>query len=172
MRRLTCLWLASLIALALTGCAAMVPGYIPPTPKTEKAKANLPKGGGYDESGAYSLSDQEKALDCKHMTGGITVKILQMRETRVKPSLAAAGAQSVMQILPGGGSSYGYDQGLDYKRDRARLETMNKQLEAKNCRTFNLDAELQPGNTEMPQPVGEAKPGGEIKSDKPDKKKT
>ena len=170
MRRLTALWLASALTLALTGCAAMVPGYVPPSPKVEKAKAALPKGGGFDASGGYSMSEQERNLDCKHLTGGITVKILQMRETRVKPSAVAAGAQSVMNALPGG-TDYGLDTNVDYKRDRARLETMNKQLAGKNCRTFDLDAELQPGNTESPQPVGEAKPGGEIKSEKTAKKK-
>lgn len=170
MRRLTALWLASAFALALTGCAAMVPGYIPPSPKAEKAKAALPKGGGFDASGGYSLSEQEQNLDCKHLTGGITVKILQLRETRVKPSVVAAGAQSVMNAMPGG-VTYGFDQDADYKRDRARLETMNNQLAAKNCKTFDLDAALQAGNTEMPQPVGEAKPGGEIKTEKTPKKK-
>ena len=88
MRRLTLLWLA--LNLGLTGCAAMMPGYTPTPPKNEKLKAQQ-TGGGFDANGNYSLTDQEQKLDCKHMTGSVTVKILQMRDApnRPKPSEAA-----------------------------------------------------------------------------------
>ena len=162
MRRSTTLWLG--LNLALAGCAAAMPGYVPSTPKTEKMKAQAPKGGGFDESGSYSLTDQEQKLDCKHMTGGVTIKILQMREAseRAKPSDAAKLAQETLKKFKGS-STYGSDVDADYKRDRARLETMNKQLAEKNCRTFDLDAELAPGNTAVPAPIGEAKSNGQKK---------
>ena len=150
--------------LALAGCAAAMPGYVPPSPKTDKMKAAAPKGGGFDEGGSYSLTEQEQKLDCKHLTGGVTIKILQMREAseRAKPTAAAKMAQETMKKIKGS-SGYGADTDADYKRDRARLETMNKQLADKNCRTFDLDAELAPDNTAMPLPIGEAKANGQKK---------
>ncbi len=162
MRRSTILWLG--LNLVLAGCAAAMPGYVPPTPKTEKLKAAAPKGGGFDESGSYSLTDQEQKLDCKHMTGGATIKILQMREAadRAKPTDAAKMAQETLKKFKGT-STYGADTDADYKRDRARLETLNKQLAEKNCRTFDLEAELAPGNIALPSPIGEAKSNGQKK---------
>ncbi len=160
MRRSTLLWLG--LSLALAGCAAAMPGYVPPTPKSEKMKAAAPKGGGFDETGTYSLTDQEQKLDCKHLTGGVTIKILQMREAgeRAKPSDAAKMAQETVKKFKNS-TTYGADMDADYKRDRARLETMNKELAAKNCRTFDIEAELAPGNTAVPQPIGEAKANGQ-----------
>ena len=162
MRPLSALGLA--LNLALAGCAAAMPGYVPPSAKADKMKAAAPKGGGFDESGSYSLTDQEQKLDCKHMTGGVTIKILQMREAgeRAKPSAPAKVAQDAMKKIKGS-SSYGADTDADYKRDRARLETMNKQLAEKNCRTFDLEAELAAGNAAMPMPIGEAKANGQKK---------
>jgi hypothetical protein len=52
-----------------------------------------------------------------------------------------------------GGTAYGHDIAADLKRDRARLEALNAQLAAKKCATFDLDAELKPGNTNPPHPV-------------------
>ena len=45
------------------------------------------------------------------------------------------------------------DIAADLKNDRARLEALNRQLAAKNCATFDIDAELKPGNTNTPRPV-------------------
>ena len=142
------------IALAVGACAAAVPGYQPPDPKLDKIKAAAPKGGGFDAAGSYSLTDQERDLDCKRLTGSITVKIVQMRDAgnRAKPTIVAATAQSAVRPLFGG-STYGQDIEADLKRDRARLEALNSQLVAKACPSFDLDAELKPGNTNPPRPV-------------------
>ena len=177
MRRSTVLWLA--LNLGLTGCAAMMPGYTPVPPKNDAKLKAQQTGGGFDTSGSYSLTDQEQKLDCKHLTGSVTVKIVQMREApnRPQPSAVAKMAQKTAQqaaklvqpIAPPGSkfstnvTSEGMDADADYKRDRARLETMNKQLGAKNCRMFDLDAELAPGNTATPQPIGDAKSSGQKK---------
>ena len=180
MRRLTALWLALNLGLTgslLAGCAAMAPGYMPVPPKNESKLKNMQTGGGFDQSGAYSLTDQEQKLDCKHLTGSMTVKIIQMREApnRPKPSEAAKfGQQAAQQItktaqqvtssagkLSTNVTSHGMDVDADYKRDRARLETMNKQLAEKKCRTFDIDAELKPGNSATPTPVSDAKSGGQ-----------
>ena len=163
MRRLTALWLVSIVIVG--GCAQAMPGYIPPTPKIDKIKALAPKGGGFDGAGEYSLTEQEQKLDCKHLTGGVTIKIIQLREaaSRPKPSATASAAQQAIKPFKGA-TTYAVDTSEDYKRDLARLHTLNKQLAAKNCRTFDLEADLKPGNTAVPVPVGEAKAGGEKKN--------
>ena len=153
---------ATLTLLAFTllagGCAAAMPGYVPPSPRRDKMLAAAPKGGGFDASETYSLTDQEQKLDCKHLTGGVTIKILQMREAanRAKPSVVATAAQVAARPFKGG-TTYGQDLDKDYRRDRSRLEALNTQLGTKGCRTFDLEAELKPGNTATPAPVGEAK---------------
>ena len=65
-------------------------------------------GGGFDEEGAYSLSDQEQKLDCKHLSGSMTVKILQMRDAgeRRDGSVLARTAQQAAQPISGG-TTYG-----------------------------------------------------------------
>lgn len=138
---------------ALAGCAAAVPGYIPPSKLHDKMEAAKQTGGGHDDDGTYRLTDQEQKLDCKHLTGSMTVKILQMRdsESRKEPSQLAQTAQKTIQPISKG-TSYGISVSEDYKRDRARLETMNKQLASKGCRTFDLDKELAAGNTATPTP--------------------
>lgn len=147
-----------IVALGLVvhagACAQVTPGYTPPSAKLDKIKALAPTGGGFDHAGAYSLTDQERQLDCKRLTGSISIKIIQMRNApnRAKPSAVAAKAQATVQPLVGG-TDYGYDLAADLKRDRARLEALNAQLASKQCATFDLDADLAPGNTSTPRPV-------------------
>ncbi len=146
------------LSLLAGACAAAVPGYVPPSPKTEKFKAAAPRGGGFDAAGTYSLTEQEQALDCKSLTGSMTIKIIQMRDAgnRAKPSAVAATAQGAMRPLFGG-TTTGQSLEDDLRRDRARLETMNRQLATKGCPTFDIDADLKPGNTASPKPLKPAK---------------
>lgn len=146
------------LALIAGACAQAVPGYLPPSPKLDKIRAAAPKGGGFDEAGAYHLTDQERDLDCKKLTGSISIKILQMREagTRAKPSAIAATAQAAARPLVGG-TSYGQDIAADLRRDRARLDALNGQLASKQCAVFDIDADLKPGNTNPPRPIKVAK---------------
>jgi hypothetical protein len=147
--------IAALVLAAVVGaCAAASPGYQPPNPKLAKMQAAVPRGGGFDAAGTYSLTEQELALDCKRINGSITIKILQMRAAgqRVQPSAVAAGAQSASQAVFGG-TTYGRDLDADLKQDRARLEALNRRLGEKNCPTYDLDAELVQGNTNPPKPV-------------------
>ena len=150
------------LALALGGCAAALPGYTPPSKQRDRMLALQQTGGGFDEQGTYQLTDQEQQLDCKHLTGSITVKILQMRQAgeRHEPSTVAVAAHRASQPFRGG-SNYAVDLSDDYKRDRARLQTLNKQLASKGCRTFDIEKELAPGNTATPTPV--ARDGGATK---------
>ncbi len=136
------------------GCAAAVPGYQPPTPKLERFQAATPHGGGFDSTGSYQLTDEEKALDCKRLNGSITVKILHLRSAgqRVKPSALAATAQSAAQPVVGG-TTYGQDLDADARRDRLRMDALNRRLAEKNCPIFDIEAELAPGNTKPPKPI-------------------
>jgi hypothetical protein len=53
-----------------------------------------------------------------------------------------------------GGTTRGANTTADAARDRAYLEAMNKQLAAKNCATFDLDAEMRPRSIrDTPTPV-------------------
>ena len=149
----------AVVALVLAGCAAAMPGYVPPSAKLDKIKAVTPKGGGIDGQGVYQLSEQEQKLDCKGLTGSVVVKILQMRQAgeRQKPSAAAGVAQQAVRPF-NKSTDYGHDLDADNASDRARLEALNRQLGAKGCRTFDLEADLKPGNTEPPRPIGDVKP--------------
>jgi hypothetical protein len=142
------------IALVLGGCAAATPGYQPSTPKLEKYKAQIQRGGGFDAAGNYALSEQEQALNCKQLTGSVTIKILQMREAqnRAPPSAVAALAQNAVRPVIGG-ATYGSNIEADLRRDRARLEAFNAQLARKDCPVFDLAKELRPGNKDRPRPV-------------------
>lgn len=152
-------WTALGVALLLGGCAAAVPGYQPPSAKLDRFKAATPTGGGFDTAGtSYKLSDQEQKLDCKALNGSITVKIIQMRDlaNRQRPSPIAAAAQGVARPIVGG-TAYGADVDADFRRDRARLDALNAQLASKKCPTYDLEAELKPGNANPPRPQKPAK---------------
>ncbi len=146
--------LALCLALAANGCAAAVPGYMPPNPRTEKFKAAAPKGGGFDAEGVYHLTEQEQALDCKQLTGSTRVKIVQMRESanRAPASTATKAVRRANNPLDSN-AGYGFSPDDDYKRDRARLATLNSRLVEKDCQSFDIDAELKPGNTNTPTPT-------------------
>ncbi len=146
------------LSLIAGGCAAAMPGYTPPDPKADKIRAAAPTGGGFDGAGAYSLTDQERGLDCKALNGSITVKIIQMRDVanRARPSAAASAAQGAVRPVFGG-TNYGENIDADYRRDRARLDALNRQLASKACPTYDIDAELKPGNTNPPRAQKPAK---------------
>lgn len=151
-------WLAlAALAAMLGGCAQAMPGYVPMTPKPERILAAAPKGGGFDSDGGYHLTEQEQKLDCRQLTGSVTLKILQMRAAgdRVQASTAATATQAALRPFRGG-TTLAMDNAVDYKQDRARLETLNRRLAEKNCRTFDIGAELKPGNTAQPAPIGDA----------------
>jgi hypothetical protein len=139
-------------ALSAGACAAAVPGYVPPDPKLDRIKSSAPVGGGFSSDGNYTMTDQELQLDCKRLTGSMTVKIIQMRDAgnRVQPSAIAASVQNAARPIVGG-TTYGENIAGDLARDRARLETLNRQLASKNCATFDLEKELARGNTNPPR---------------------
>ncbi len=139
---------------ALSGCAAATPGFSPPDARADKIHAQAPTGGGMTAEGRSILNDQEAKLDCKKINGAIHLGILQMREeaSRHRPSVAAVQIQKMSSpVAPG--SAYGLDPDSEAARSRARLEALNARLLERNCPTYDLAAELKPGNTEPPTPV-------------------
>jgi hypothetical protein len=106
--------------------------------------------------GHYELSKAELALDCRKLTGKMQIRILQIRDyvQRAKTSTVSRLAQQGLTPIYGG-TQYGADPDAQYRRDLAMLYAYNRQLAAKKCNTFDLDAELKPQPIEhTPRPVG------------------
>ena len=110
--------------------------------------------------GHYALNESEAKFDCKKLSGSIHVSILQLREAsaRHRPSPVASQLQKMSAPIQSG-SAYGMDPEAETARTRARVEAFNARLAEKKCPTYDLAAELKPGNTQPPQPVrtGKAK---------------
>jgi hypothetical protein len=137
-------------AASMLACACASPqGEAPPSPLND-----LSPGAGADVS-AYQLTEQERKYDCKKLTGAMQVRILQIRDydERNRPSLAARGVQGVTTPI-WGGTKEGMDPDGQHRRDLAMLEAYNGLLAQKNCKTFDLAAELKKrGPTDMPTPA-------------------
>ena len=136
--------------LAVAGCSA--------TTQQPDAVALAP---GQASPAAYALSEEEKSLDCKKLTGRMQVRILQARDYDAgnRPSAVSHSLQSVA-VLAGSGATQGLDPSSDHARDRAQLEAYNQKLASMNCKTFNLDDELKPKPvTATPNPVAKPKDG-------------
>jgi hypothetical protein len=149
MGRLGAFLLVLLTAVHACGCASapkdQPPSLVSDTPLAHEAPV-----------AAYDLSEREKKLDCKKLTGTMQVRILQIRDyhSREKTSLVARGVQSVATPIFGG-TTEGLDPDGRYRKDLAMLEAYNRQLAAKNCKTFDLAAELKgTGLFDMPAPTG------------------
>jgi hypothetical protein len=126
----------------LAACAAAIPGYTPPPFKKSDVVQPM-KSGDMDAEGTYHMSGQEQATDCRHLRGAIMVTISRLRQrgSEVPTSGLAVGANKVATGVLGG-SSKGLDREAEYRRDRARIESYNRQLAARNCKTIDIDAEL------------------------------
>lgn len=106
------------------------------------------------QGSGYQLSEEELKFDCKKLTGTMQIRILQMRgyDTNKKTSAAARSLQSLTTPIFGG-TKEGVDPDGQYIKDRAMLEAYNRQLAIKQCKTFDLDAELAIKSTdETPTP--------------------
>jgi hypothetical protein len=92
----------------------------------------------------YELSEKEMAYDCKKLTGIMQVRILQMRgkDGHANISLASRGVRTVNQSVFGA-SAGDISPEAQYTQDHAMLEAYNRQLAVKNCKTFDIAAELK-----------------------------
>ena len=93
---------------------------------------------------AYVLSDEEKSVDCKRLTGRMKIRIMQLRDeaSRVRTTELSRSLQSATSKFIG--SSAGSDPDGDHRRDMGMLEAYNGQLAAKGCKTLDLSTELKP----------------------------
>ena len=130
-------------------CAA-VPGYTPP-PFKETSKHGKPlESGDVQADGQYEMSADEKAMDCKRLTGSMQIAISRLRDRsgRVEPS-ASAREHSRRRRPCSAAPASARIEGV-YARERAKLEAYNRELAARNCKTLDIEAELarapdQPG---------------------------
>src|SRR5687768_3774102 len=101
------------------------------------------------QGSGYQLTEEELKFDCKKLTGTMQIRILQMRgyDTNKKTTMVSRGIQSLTTPIFGG-TKEGTDPDGQYRKDRAMLEAYNRQLAIKQCRTFDLDAELATTSTE------------------------
>ncbi len=113
------------------------------------------------------MSADEQALECKQLTGRMQIRILEIRDynERNQTTLASRALQSGVAAVTGG-STAGIDPNGRYAKDRAMLETYNRQLATKGCKTYDLEAELRPKSyTETP--AATIKPAGGATTPKP-----
>lgn len=133
--------------LLLSACASSADSFAPPLTTGTPAAPS--------QAGAYTLTEDELDLDCKRLTGRMQVRILQIRDFASRPQTSATShtlQQAAISIF--GGTTEGTAPAERYARDKAILQAYNRRLAEKGCKTFDLDAELQPKPyDETPMPV-------------------
>lgn len=154
----------ALAGLALAGCASQGTDIAGPVvPVTTGANRPGPAATSPDAPvvqtvsqlpapGAYQLTEEERGLGCKRLTGRMAVRIVQLRDYQNRsPSsgLARSIQASVKPMF--GGPSEGIDPAASYARDRAKLDAYNQELARRQCPNFDLDAELAPGAKDPPR---------------------
>lgn len=134
----------AIVIVLLTGCATAEPGPVEVAGVASAAAEPAPR---------YELTKEEKALDCRRLTGRMKVRISVMRSQadRPKASAAASTAQLVAKPILGG-TSASADLDADYRSDRAKLEAYNRRLVELKCPTVDIDAELKGGKPAAPAP--------------------
>jgi len=132
------------LVLTLAACAAAVPGYTPPSFKEQSKLAKPLESGDIAADGRYHMSETEKAMDCRRLTGSMQITLARLKDSRGRPdpsALASSAQKTVAPVL--GGSTVGADRRAEYARERAKLDAYNRELTAKGCKTLDIDAELK-----------------------------
>ena len=148
---------AALASALVCGCAS-APADIKPNLVSDTPASSGGLVTGALPSGGYQLSQEELTFDCKKLTGTMQIRILQIRgyDSNKKASAAARGIQTWATPI-WGGTKEGVDPDAQYRRDVAMLEAYNRQLAAKKCKTFDLNAELNTTTDTTPAPQGGSK---------------
>jgi len=152
MHRLRAPIFAALASASLCACASSSSEVKPnlvsdtPTPSTEVVTGAIP-------GGAYQLSADELKYDCRKLTGLMQIRILQIRgyDANKQASAAARNMQSIATPI-WGGTKEGVDPDAQYRRDLAMLQAYNARLASKQCKTFDLTAELAVRDDATPTP--------------------
>ena len=146
-----------LALLALAGCAAAMPGYVPDKGRHKLAEAAAQarsETGTTAADGTYVPTAAEKGYSCRRLTGVMQLKIQQVRDSEANPPgglLASLTSKSTPRHTATGTTSAAYSE------DRARLIAYNNLMIEKKCGHFDLDAALKAGNTETPELIGAPK---------------
>lgn len=147
----------TLSAMLLGACAAQSPSLTTsslapqataaPAGTAAQTVSRLPAQAG------YRLSESERNLNCRTLTGRMAVRIVQLRDyqNRVHASAVSRGVQSAVSPYIGKGTAAGTDPEGRYARDRAQLVAYNDLLAQKECATFDLEKELDPAATGPPR---------------------
>ena len=140
MSRAICIAAALAAAAALAGCSS--DSASSPTAPFNFTTAAGPKAPGGEGPG-YVLSEEEQGLDCKKLAGRIQIRILDIRgyENREKTTIASRGLHTAGKMVFGG-TNTGLNTDVQFAKDKAMLESYNKQLVAKDCKSFDLGAAL------------------------------
>lgn len=121
--------IAVLMSLALAACASS-------TTSIEAPTANVAASSGDDD------------MSCRQLTGRMQVRLLEYRDraNQSKTTSMSRGLQSAVTSIFGGSKAESDPDG-EYKRARQQLEAYNARLAAKNCKTFDIERELQSSAT-------------------------
>ena len=160
MRALVRLSSASVL-LALAGCAAAMPGYVPDKGRLQLAKS---KAAAKSEpqaattpvaaDGSYTPTAAEKGFSCRRLTGVVQIKIQQFRaEASRQPTSRITTATQSAVAKPMAGGHVKPDNEGEHARDRARLVALNDLMVEKKCGRFDIEAALDPANTSTPEPI-------------------
>jgi hypothetical protein len=92
--------------------------------------------------GAYSLSEEEKALDCKRLTGRIQVRLLSLRgeEYKVQPSEVSQSMRTATSTAMG--TDTAKNAAARTASNRPVLDAYNKRLVELGCPSFDIGKEL------------------------------
>lgn len=127
-----------LLIFALTGCAAVQPGFSPDAGANVPAQFKPFNGGTMQAGGQYTVSQEERALPCSKLTGSMQVIMSRLKDSasRPKPGGATIAMQSTAKPFIGGGANL--DVGDEIKQARARLKAYNELLAEKKCKTLDI----------------------------------
>lgn len=148
---------AALVSALVCGCAGGPVDTRPNLVSDMPAPSSNIVTGSASTSG-YQLSDEELGYDCRKLTGTMQIRILQVRgyDSNKQASMAARGMQTFATPI-WGGTKEGVDPEGQHRRDLAMLEAYNQRLAEKQCKTFNLAAELATTADTTPTPVSAPK---------------
>jgi hypothetical protein len=99
-------------------------------------------GGAQLIDGSYTLSEEEKALDCKRLTGRIQVRLLSLRgeDYKVQPSEISQSMRTAASTALG--SDTAKNAAARATNDRPILDAYNKRLVELGCPSFDIGKEL------------------------------
>lgn len=146
--------------LALAGCAAAMPGYVPDKGRLQlakdkaAAKAEPQAANPVAADGTYVPTTKERSLNCRRLTGVLQIKIQQFRaEMSRLPTSRITTATEAAMAKPMAGGHVKPDTDSEHARDRARLVALNELMIEKKCGRFDLATALDPANTATPEAI-------------------